>query len=180
MCYSLDMTTRSKQVPTTALYYLAGVIDSDGCISISKMAAGKQRTSSPRYVLTVNVVNTSVALMEWLVGNFGGRYKCRRLASANHKATYDWWFNNSKAAELLTLVEPFLIVKGDQARHGIALLQGWVRGPLGQGAKTPPEEVHRREVYYQRMKALNQTGPVQPQRLSPWAPAPFKQDDAIV
>jgi hypothetical protein len=122
------------------------------------MAAGKQRTTSARYVLTVNVVNTSPALMEWLVSNFGGRYKCRRKANERHKATYDWWFNNGKALGLLRLIEPYLIVKRDQALLGISLMEGWVSVPFGRGAKTPPEETERREWHYKRMKALNQTG----------------------
>ena len=154
-----NMATRGKQPKVTELCYLAGILDADGCISISKMKAGQQGTANPRYVLTVNVVNTSLELMEWLVERFGGRYKVRRLQSQNHKATYDWWFNNGKAADLLRLIKPHLRIKQNRAKVGLSLMDGWTRGPRGPGAKTPPEEVERRESHYQEMKALNQFGP---------------------
>lgn len=143
------------------------------------MHPGKQRTKAPRYVLTVNVVNTSADLMEWLVSNFGGRYKRRRRVSELHRQTYDWWFNNRKALELLKLVEPYLIVKGDQARLGISLIEGWVQLREGPGTRTPPEETARREAHYQRMKALNQTGCAAATTKSPGS-CEVPQDDAIV
>lgn len=57
-----------------ALAYLAGVIDSDGCIAISKYYDTKKPNRSPRYVVDLTVVNTSVRLMNWLVDNYGGSY----------------------------------------------------------------------------------------------------------
>jgi hypothetical protein len=153
------MATRGKQAKVTEISYLAGIIDADGCISVSKMKAGKQRTANPRYVLTVNVVNTSEDLMQWLVSTFGGRFKVRRKASMKHKATYDWWFNNGKAADLLRLVKPHLRIKRDRAELGISFIEGWVRLRKGPGTRTPPEEVARRERCYLEMKSLNQFGP---------------------
>ena len=166
----LAMATRDKQVPLTAICYLAGVIDSDGCISISKMRAGRQRTANPRYVLTVNVVNTSESLMVWLVKKFGGRYKVRRKANDLHKTTYDWWYNNGKAIWLLDLIEPFLIVKNRQAKLGIRFIRNW-KTNFGRGERLDDNEVQRRESCYLHMKELNRTGTVQLQRLNPLAPA---------
>jgi len=159
MAQTLATATRGKQDPTTnQLCYLAGVLDSDGCISISKMKAGKQRTKNPRYVLAVTVVNTSKVLMDWLVEKFGGTYKQRKRLSEKHKTTYDWLFSNSKAAGILELVEPYLVSKKGQAQVGIELIRDWVT-VHGQGANTPPEEVERRENLFQEMKDLNQRGP---------------------
>jgi len=159
MAQHLTMITRGKLNPTTReLCYLAGVLDSDGCISISKMNPGKQRTKNPRYVLTVNVVNTSMDLMHWLVEKFGGRFKPRPIRGINHKIQYDWWFNNGKAAQLLKLVEPYLIVKKEQAHLGINLIYNWVYPKGGRGARTPQNEVKRREKSYLTMKSLNQVG----------------------
>ena len=171
------MATRGKQVQATTLCYLAGVIDSDGCISISKMKAGKQGTKAPRYVLTVNVVNTSEVLMRWLVENFGGRYKNRVRVSLAHRQTFDWFYCNGKAADLLTLVEPFLLVKREQARLGLIFIREgrWLSSKLG----TPAYEVERRETCYRRMKALNQTGCAAATTKSSGS-CEVLQDDAIV
>ncbi len=158
MARNLATATRGKQTPTiTAVCYLSGIIDADGCISISKMKVGKQRTKTPRYVLSVNVVNTNEDLMRWLVETFGGRFKQRRQALPSHKPTFDWWFNNGKAVNILELIEPHLIAKPRQARVGLELIRGW-KTNHGPGARTSPEEVERRERLYQAMKVLNQTG----------------------
>lgn len=182
MARKLVMATRGKQVlkPTVRqLCYLAGVMDSDGCFSISKVSAGTQRTKNPRYTFCMNVVNTSEVLMKWLVENFGGRYSHRRKQMRErHKITYDWWFNNGKALWLLKLIEPHLVIKGAQCGNAIQLLEGWKTNQSGAGSKTEETEVARRETHYLCMKALNQTGTVQPQRLSPLTPD--IQGDAIV
>lgn len=154
----IAMLTRGKLNPTTReLCYFAGVLDSDGCISIGKMRAGNQRTSNPRYVLTICVVNTSLALMDWLIEKFGGAVKARRQEKAHHRVTYNWHYNNGKAAGILELVEPYLIVKKEQARIGLDLISEW-KTNYGRGAKTDAAEVIRRERLYLEMKRLNQTG----------------------
>lgn len=159
MARSLAKATRGKlSLRATEKAYLAGVIDSDGCISISKMKARTHGATNARYVLTINVVNTSETLMRWLVERFGGRYKVRRRASEKHRATFDWWFNNAKAADLLKTIERHLLVKGEQAAVGIELIRGW-RTNHGRGATTSPDEVERRERLYLRMRGLNRTGP---------------------
>ncbi|MFC0268574.1 LAGLIDADG family homing endonuclease [Kushneria aurantia] len=159
MAQKLAMATRGKQDQTAIqISYLAGILDADGSISISKMKAGAQRTTAPRYVLTINVVNTSRELMEWLVEAFSGRYKVRRKAQGNHRATYDWWFNNGKALPLLKTVEPYLLIKKERVLLAIEFLEGWVTIHGGRGSKTPVEEVERREAFYQKMKQLNRTG----------------------
>ena len=127
----------------------------------------------------MNVVNTSETLMKWLVEHFGGRYSHRRKQlSESHKITYDWWYNNGKALWLLRLIEPHLVIKGAQCRNAIQLLDGWKTNQGGVGSRTDDAEVARREAHYLHMKMLNRFGPVQPQRLSPLAPA--TQGDAIV
>lgn len=172
MARKLAMATRGKQGPDIKdLCYLAGVIDSDGCLSITKNKAGIKRIKNPRYVFCMNITNTSKELMNWLEEKFGGRYGAhRKRLSEKHKVTYDWRFSNGKALWLLELIEPLLVVKGAQARIGIQLLQNWKTNNGGVGSSTDDQEVTRRELCYQQIKELNKFGPVQPQRLSPLAP----------
>lgn len=152
------MTTRGKLSPTMYdIRYLCGVLDADGCIGIGKMKAGPQRTKNPRYALMVTIVNTNENLMLWLVEKFGGSYNGRQKEKPEHKTTYNWRFNNSKAYWLLKLVEPHLIVKKKQAQIGIDLIENWTV-LRGRGAITPETEVARREALYQQMKMLNRTG----------------------
>lgn len=169
MARELAMATRGKQEPTIAeLCYLAGVLDSDGCLSITKNIGLRK---NPRYVFAMNVTNTSETLMIWLVEKFGGFYNHRRQMSERHKITYGWHHRNGSAFWILKLVEPHLIIKGAQARVAIQLLENWKTTQGGFASCIEDAEVERREGCYLQMKVLNRFGPVQPQRLSPLAPA---------
>lgn len=174
MAQVLVKTTRGKVTLTaTEISYMAGVVDSDGCISIGKMKGRfnkTQRTVNPRYVLTLIVTNTNVDLMEWLVKKFEGRMKSRKKVKPNHKTTWNWVLDHGKALHTLRLIKPYLIVKKEQAKTGIEFIEKWVTTKGGVGATTSPEEVSRREALYQTMKILNQTGVFHPQRLSLSAP----------
>jgi hypothetical protein len=153
------MTTRGKLNPTEhEISYLAGILDADGCISIYKCLPSnpKQKLRNPRYVLYVVVTSTSKALMNWLVEKFGGHYKARKKVKIIHKTTYSWFFNNGKAAELLKLVEPKLLIKKDQAIVGIQFIDGWQQPKPGQ--LVSDAEISRREAHCAIMRKLNQTG----------------------
>lgn len=165
-------------VDQNKLAYLAGVVDSDGSIGIYKYWNPNTPNVSPRYVLSIVVVNTSERLMNWLADTFGGTFKARKMTSPNHKATYSWQFNNAKAAHLLSLIKPYLVEKWDRAANGIEFIEG---GNFSRKGHTPltEEELARREAHYLVSKMLNKTGNVQPQRLNSRTPDGF-QDDAIV
>ena len=178
MARALATATRGKQVPAAIkLSYFAGVMDSDGCFAISKMKAGIQRNKNPRYVFTMIVTNTNETMMKWLVRNFGGTYWGRRMLSEKHKQTYNWRFSNGRAIWILEAVRPYLVAKRAQCALAIELLSKW-KTNHGMGARTSDKEVARREACYLKMKWLNKTGPVQPQRLN--SLAPVQQGDAIV
>lgn len=180
MARSLAKATRGKLNPSTeALAYFAGVLDSDGCIAVSKMKPGQQRTKNPRYVLGVIVTNTSPVLMDWLVENFGGTYKARKKAEPHHKVTYTWQRTNGYCVDLLKLVAPHLLIKQDRALLGIELIEGWVTQHNGPGTKTPPEEVARREAIWAKMSELNQFGDAAATTKS-LGSCGSAQDDAIV
>lgn len=168
-----------RTVDESKLAYLAGVIDSDGCITINKFVDPKAPHRAPRYVLNIIVVNTSVRLMNWLADNFGGTFKERKLVSNRHKTTYHWQFTNSKAAHLLALVKPYLVEKFDRADNAIEFIQGGDRVNPRGSTPLSAEEMARRETHYLVGRMLNQSGPVQPQRLNLKAPVGL-QGDAIV
>ena len=159
----------SVTVDSHKLSYLAGVIDSDGCIAISKYYDSDKPNRSPRYIVDLCVVNTSLRLMKWLVENFGGFYTERKRVSDKHKRTYSCKYTNSKAVYLLTLIEPYLVEKWDRAKNAIDFY-GDGNFKRNGNNRLSEEELARRESHYILSKMLNQTGPVQPQRLNSEAP----------
>ena len=156
--------TRGKLSPTTnQIAYLAGVIDSDGCIAITKarktaLMRRTQRIVNPRYVLRITITNTSMKLMDWLVENFGGTLRRKGRAKVIHKVAYDWIYDNGKAIFILELIKPFLIVKQKQAELGISFIENWEYPKGGQGSRVPVAEVERREKCWKAMRELNQVG----------------------
>jgi hypothetical protein len=150
------MATRGK-LTETELAYMAGVVDSDGCITVLKMKP-QGCMSAPRYVLTITIVNTSHDLMEWLIERFGGFAKARKRAQVHHKLTYAWSYANSKAADVLRVIRPYLVIKGRQADVGIELIENWETGRKGRGTKTSAKEVSRREMLTMKIRELNRFG----------------------
>lgn len=104
--------------------YLAGIIDGEGCIRLSRRP-GKH--GAPIYHIYVVVVNTSMALHHWLEQRLPGvgyiREDTRRKRHAhpgahpeNWRTVYNWVImGNRVAVVFLREIAPYLIVKSAQA-----------------------------------------------------------------
>lgn len=104
-------------MPTTNdLAYLAGIIDGEGCISISKRF-NKDRTAYKNFVIKLIITNTDLKLIEWLVKNFGFS-SIRRMVSKkypNSKVCYNCNIQSNYVIDLLKQVYPYLIIKKAKA-----------------------------------------------------------------
>jgi hypothetical protein len=54
------------------LAYLAGIIDGEGSIYIGNFSCNP-KTGTPYYQTNMEVTNTDAGLIDWLMGNIGGR-----------------------------------------------------------------------------------------------------------
>jgi hypothetical protein len=111
LCNVAEMFETSS---VTKLAYLAGIIDGEGCIAIRK----SKRTGtckSTRYAAAVTVGNTSRHLIEQLVGTFGVGCVTYRYPTKTKRACYLWSLPSRGAREVLRAVQPYLIVKREQA-----------------------------------------------------------------
>ena len=137
--------------------YLAGIIDGEGCICITKSET-RQRNKGWRdkpplfylqYQMYVQATNTNLVLMKWLVQTFGGDYHITYPEDVvkNHKARYEWSpKGNAHKKTVLLSILPYLVLKNEQAKLGLAYID------LGYGKQT------ERECLLQRMKVLNKRG----------------------
>lgn len=89
--------------------YLAGIVDSEGCISLLV----KPRTRQIQ--LRLQVANTSTELIDWLHSGFQGKVYEHKMHSTYHRQRYDWVVIGKEAKELIKIILPFLIVKKKQA-----------------------------------------------------------------
>lgn len=126
--------------------YLAGIIDGEGCLLISKSDRGNYNN----YYGRIHVKNTDTRLMKWLVNNFGGTITVHKPKSKSHNIAYSWYFGgNAKSKELLLLsLLPYLIVKREQAINLVEFFR--------MSGEHNPE---KREKLYQLNAKLNKRGP---------------------
>lgn len=102
-------------VQDTDLAYLAGIVDSDGCIRMGKVS----RCNG--YWFNLTVVNTDGRLMSWLQKTFGGTVNTGREADSNYKKVYYWTARFPEAITILQAIYPYLKVKCEQADTALIL-----------------------------------------------------------
>jgi hypothetical protein len=82
----MELTTQER------LAYLAGIIDGEGCVCMTK---GRVNKNSPKicYKVRLTICSTSLVLLDWLVENFGGNYTQKPLKKGMellHSKSYNW------------------------------------------------------------------------------------------
>ena len=102
------------------LAYAAGILDGEGCITISRKNKPQAKFGAD-YVLFVEVGNTDKRLIEWLHSKFGGRTQHYEPRTPRAKESYHWYLGFGKAKELLLLLLPYLKLKDEEAKLAIAL-----------------------------------------------------------
>lgn len=101
----------------TELAYLAGMIDADGFISISralKMNRGRCKPSI-YHSLKVGICGTNRAPHDLARRLFGGNVTCYKPKNKDHQTNYQWNASGPTAVFTLKKILPYLIVKYEQA-----------------------------------------------------------------
>jgi len=94
------------------LQYIAGFFDGEGSIGIYHHGKIKQGFHL-RTQLTNNQNKNTEKLMSYLVDKFGGNLS--EQVTLSGKTRYNWQLNSDKAIFFLRKIEPYLILKKDQA-----------------------------------------------------------------
>lgn len=137
--------------------YLAGIIDGEGSILITKHRIKKDGT---RYSPVVSAETTSEELAEWIAERCGGVIHHRRPRATNFKKLcnpkeqFAWRCPTNRLESLLVQLEPFLLIKHKKALVLLDFLQEGTFYFLG-GQKLPMTIQIKREELRQRIKSLN-------------------------
>jgi len=94
------------------LQYIAGFFDGEGSIGIYYRQKTKDRFHL-RTQLTQNKDKNIQKLMDYLMDKFGGNLSEQVTLSGNIR--YNWQLNSDKAVYFLRKIEPYLVLKKDQA-----------------------------------------------------------------
>jgi hypothetical protein len=107
--------------------YLAGIIDGEGCIRLSR---SKTKRGTPTYHIQVIISNTSLTLMNWLVAKVGGRSYKGSKGEDHWRERYCWAMpGNKRAITFLKEITPYLVIKKPQAE---SICSGYVHLSLDE------------------------------------------------
>ena len=149
------------QEDKTKWSYMAALIDGEGCISIyRRLSEGEKYTrvhkvranTNPynQFSMRVQITNTNLTIMKWLIANFGGVYYQKTKGTDKHKPAFEWRPKGRTNVEKLLLgILPYMLIKTEQAKLGLEYLK-----MTTEGERNPS----KREELYFRAKALNQKG----------------------
>lgn len=154
--------TRAGNEARIPLEYLAGFIDGEGSVMITKSFAGKSGSTHYRARLTIS--NTDRRILEEIRRDYGGIIVNQGHTEVNWKVGYQLVWTNEMMARLLPLVRPYLRLKQRQAdlilrfgRHVRSTIR--VRDDRGLWAPHTRAVMEFREALYRRMRGLNAKGP---------------------
>ena len=159
------------------LAYLAGIIDADGCIRVSKTKPYTQRVT-PSYHARVHVRMVERDAIDLLDATFGGHVWMQKPTAERGRPLYVWDISDAAAQRALIQLLPYLRVKLPQAENALALrsLQAESRqhrtkvtgqkvmvGQYGQRITSPvkclsDEFVGQCHALYLRSRELNRVG----------------------
>lgn len=152
---------RIKPMVKTRLAYLAGMIDGEGCITITRKRDTKGMRFGYCFRPFLHVASTHKTVLQRLcrwTGNLGkvGKYDDAR---PNRKARYQWTVWSNQGAQIVRSVLPFLIIKRKQALAFLrfSTLTRSCRSPSRRGLTDT--QWKRQHQLYNEIRKLNKRGP---------------------
>ncbi|MFL6646640.1 MAG: LAGLIDADG family homing endonuclease [Sulfurifustaceae bacterium] len=116
--------------------YIAGIIDGEGTISLSRRHRNDNRQ------LVVSIASTERELLEYILQTVGaGRITKKRTASANHSPSATYVVDNRQAHSLLQQVAPYL--RTYKAKRAELVLQNYLRLTPRNGKYSPTQQRER-------------------------------------
>lgn len=134
--------------------YIAGLIDGEGCIAITKRKIKRLETDYWYYEPQVIICNTDKRMIDFLVDYYSGYIVTGKKQKDHHKERYYWKMTGDNMRQLLRNVSPYLILKKKQA----SLILSFPRyNGNGQKCRTDTERQEQEDLWL-AVKELNKTG----------------------
>jgi hypothetical protein len=133
--------------------YLAGVIDGEGTISLTRKHRGEHRQ------LMVSISNTEQPLLRYVKKIIGaGRITNKRTYQANHTPSVTYAISNRQALDVLEQVRPYL--KTYKAKRAQLILRSYIRLTPRNGKYTQAL-LKERDIFIEKFLRLNPRQQVQ-------------------
>lgn len=136
---------------TEDLIYAAAVIDTDGCIFVTRRA----RSGPDSYYAEVQVGMTKKPIIDWFYQTFGGHMNTG-VVKNQYALVSRWGLKCRQANKFVSLILPYLKLKNKQAELALQLQATF---PVARSTKTPSEEIlNLRKSIWSQMRVLNARG----------------------
>lgn len=148
--------------------YMAGMIDGEGCITISR--ASKGRSFSIRVDVGMSV--KALPLLERMQSQYGGTIAAHRQSTDRWSEARRWTVNGKQAAVTLAAVSPFLLLKDRQAVIALSLhgrIMGAEKSLTGKRSTWTDELMDYATRAKAEIERLNAKGPERPPLAAPGA-----------
>jgi O-phosphoseryl-tRNA(Cys) synthetase len=109
-----------KLLDQTDAAYIAGLIDGEGTVTLSR----RHRTENRQ--LVVSISNTDRPLLEYVLNSVGaGKITNKKTYQSHHTASYTYTISNRQALDLLNQTFPYL--KTYKAKRSEIILRDYIR-----------------------------------------------------
>lgn len=137
------------------LSYIAGIIDGEGSIYITKRPQRKEiGMRSPYYRAGVEVKNTDERMINFLLTHLGGHKSIQLRKTNRQRNVYTWALVDKRVGKVLKELYPYLVCKKEQADIVFRFRSSFHSYGTEKNA-LPTEIVSLREGYYQELKKLH-------------------------
>ena len=134
-----------KLLDQTDAAYIAGLIDGEGTVTLSR----RHRTENRQ--LVVSISNTDRPLLEYVLNSVGaGKITNKRTYQSHHTASYTYTISNRQALDLLNQTFPYL--KTYKAKRSEIILRDYIRLTPRNGYYSPEIKQARTDFEHEVMK----------------------------
>lgn len=133
--------------------WAAGFIDGEGSVGFITRREADRRAEP--FTFCLSATNRNVPALRRLQDLFGGSLNQARQTKEKWATCHMWRASGANAAGALKQMQPYLVVKSEQAR--VALEFAELRKASSRSPLTP-EERQRREALFAEMRELNRRG----------------------
>jgi len=142
------------------IIYLAGIIDGEGSLVISKHRSNNNRGYN--YQVTMSISNCDKRLLDWVQEKFGGRvcvYLYSQMPKNSKRDAYRWVCEGERLTHICECIYPFSIIKKEQIEIVLKMryaLQKPISHKGKQGVQPlPQEELDFRHDLFLKLKTLH-------------------------
>lgn len=144
-------------LPESEYQWAAGFIEADGCISIGRSRENRKgrRETTNRFHIVLVVVQKDPRPTQVLMGMFGG--KVRTVTRRKTMKYNQWTICSNRAYAAISLLEPFLRIKREQALCAMALQRSIneTRISFNRWGRLSPETQFYRQQLCAKCRFLN-------------------------